>query len=204
MAYRLGPLTVHDPDLSALELTGDGFAAAGELVTLVVDPTVQSRLGMTANEARQARETVEAYRRDVTRAYAAGEWLPPHRHPEVRRARAEAEAELATLLGPHRSRRLHQASWRVRNADALLDDEVAEALGLSEEQRQALLVVMDANESGKAGIFEEIRPLRLQSPQQLQELGRRYEDAGTERLLAVLTEQQRQSFEKLKSWPGDG
>ena len=204
MAYRLGPLNVYDPDLSTLELTGDGFAAAGELVTVVVDATVQNRLELTADEVRLAREIVEAYRHDVERAYATGDWLAPHRHPAVRRAQAEAEAKIATLLGPHRMQRLKQASWRARNADALLDDDVANALELSEQQRQALLAVMDVNESEKTKIFEEIRHLRLRTTERLQELALQYEETGAERLLAVLTTQQRQAFERLKNQPTEG
>jgi hypothetical protein len=199
VAYRLGRLRVHDPEIGPLELQGDGYAAAGELVTLVAEPGVQRWLGMTADEAREAVQVVDAYRQEVSAAYASGEWLPPHRHAGAGQARAKAEARIATLLGDDRARRLARVSRRLRGADSLLDEDVAAAIGLSAAQRQALLAAMDENEAARAQLFRELRPLRLESPADLEERGKRDEESGAERLFALITAPQREAFERLRA-----
>ena len=50
MAYRLGELRVDDPETGELRVKGDGYAAAGELVTLIVSPEVHRLLDMTDDE----------------------------------------------------------------------------------------------------------------------------------------------------------
>jgi hypothetical protein len=203
VAYRLGRLTVRDPEAGLVEPVGDGFAAAGEPVTLAVEPNVQRWLAMSPEEAGEARRIAEAYRSAVSAAYTTGEWRPPHRHPGAQRARVAADAALAALLGEARGRRLERLSRRVRGADALLDPEVAASLGLSPEQRQALLAAMDENESARRRLFAEIAPARLHTEADLQERGARYEEAGAERLLALLTPDQREAFETLRSEPAE-
>ena len=47
MAYRAGELRVDDPEAGELRVTGDGYAAAGEVVTLLVSPDVHLLLGMS-------------------------------------------------------------------------------------------------------------------------------------------------------------
>jgi len=204
VAYRLGRLTVRDPEAGVLEPLGDGFAAAGEPVTLAVEGAVQRWLGMSADETREARRIADEYRSSVSAAYATGEWVAPHRHAGVQHARKAADDALAALLGTHRARQLERLSWRLRNADALLDEEVAAALGLTPEQRQALLAVMDENEASRLRLFAEIAAVRLSSEADLQERGRRYEEAGAERLLALLTPQQRAAFAELRARPAEG
>lgn len=201
MPYRLGRLHIDDPDLGRLEIEGDGFAAAGEPVTLVVEPTVQEHLQMLEEERAVALGIVRAYRQAVSAEYASGDWVPPHRHPGVRRARQEAEARLDEMLGPERASRLQRLSWRLRGADALLDDDLASVLRLSDEQREALMVTMDAREAGKTEIFEAIRGVRLATAEPLEELGRRYELSTSELLLAVLKPRQREEFDRITRPP---
>ena len=198
MAYRLGKLRFDDPEVGAVTIEGDGFAAAGELVTLIVSPEVQRHLDMSADEVAAAIDIVTGYRDALKRAYAGGDWKPTQIDPAARPARLEVASRIERLLGPDRARRLERLSWRIRGGDALLDDDVAAALQLTADQRRALAGAAAANEGDHQKILDELRSVRLQDPSVLQDRGTEAHQAGQERLLAVLTAEQRQRFGRLQ------
>jgi hypothetical protein len=198
MAYRLGTLRFDDPEAGTITVEGDGFAAAGEPVTLLVSPEVQRYLAMSADEAAAAADIAKGYREALKQIYAGGDWKPTHIDPAARPARQEVEARIEQLLGRDRAERLKRLSWRIRGGDALLDDDVAAALQLTPDQRRALAAAAAENERDHQRILGELRSVRLQSPTELQDRGTRAHDAGQERLLALLTTEQRQKFEQLR------
>jgi hypothetical protein len=81
MAYRFGELRLDDPEAGRLRVTGDGYAAAGELVTLIVSPEVHRLLGMSDDEVAGASEIDRRYREALRRIYSGGHWGPPHVDP---------------------------------------------------------------------------------------------------------------------------
>jgi hypothetical protein len=198
VAYRLGELTVDDPEAGTVTLQGDGFAAAGEIVTLLTSPQVQRYLQMSPEEAAQAAALANAYRERLNRMYAGGEWRAPHLDPRARPARQELESRAAALLGPDRMERLKRLSWRIRPGDALLDDDVAAAVGLTAEQRQELVRFAEANEGAHQAVLGEIRAVRLRSHDALEARGREVDEEAQQRLLARLTAEQRQRFDRLR------
>jgi hypothetical protein len=78
MAYRAGELRVDDPEAGELRVTGDGYAAAGEVVTLLVSPDVHLLLGMSEEEVAGASEIDRRYREALRQLYSGGQWRPPH------------------------------------------------------------------------------------------------------------------------------
>ena len=134
MAYRAGELRIDDPEAGELRVTGDGYAAAGEVVTLLVSPDVHLLLGMSGEEVAGAAEIVRRYREALRHVYASGQWRPPSVDPAAQPARDEVEREVGRLLGSERAARLRRLSWRVRGGDALLHEDLADTPRLTDQQ----------------------------------------------------------------------
>src|SRR5918998_5712879 len=114
MAYRAGELRIDDPEAGELRVTGDGYAAAGEVVTLLVSPDVHLLLGMSGEEVARAAEIERRYREALRQRYSGGQWRPPHVDPPALPARQEVERETGRLLGSERAALLRRLSWRGR------------------------------------------------------------------------------------------
>jgi hypothetical protein len=205
MAYRFGELRIDDPEVGQLWVTGDGYAAAGELVTLIVSPDVHRLLGMSDDEVAAASEIDRRYREALRRIYAGGHWGPPHVDPAAAPARREVERAVEQLLGEERTSALHRLSWRIRDGDALLDDGVADVLHLTEDQRGRLTRVAEENEREHARLLAEVSAVRgrgadrLSDSAGLEGRARSADEAGSARLLALLTAEQRERFAYLKA-----
>jgi hypothetical protein len=208
MAYRFGELRLDDPEAGRLRVTGDGYAAAGELVTLIVSPEVHRLLGMSDDEVAGASEIDRRYREALRRIYSGGHWGPPHVDPAAAPARREAERDIEEFLGEERTSALRRLSWRIRDGDALLDDDVAEVLRLTEEQRGRLMRVAEENEQEHTRLLAEVSAVRgrgadrISDPAGLSGRARSAHEAGSARLLALLTPEQQQQFARLKAGEG--
>jgi hypothetical protein len=208
MAYRFGELRLDDPEAGQLRVNGDGYAAAGELATLIVSPDVQRLLGMSDDEVAEASEIDRRYREALRRIYSSGHWRPPHVDPAVLSARKEVEREVERLLGEDRASRLHRLSWRVRGGDALLDEGVADALRLTDEQRRHVATVAEENEREYARLLAEGNAVRgrmaerISNSSGLQDRVMSANEAGHARLLALLTPEQQERFARLKEGEG--
>jgi hypothetical protein len=208
MAYRAGELRIDDPEAGELRLMGDGYAAAGEVVTLLVSPDVHLLLGMSGEEVARAAQIERRYREALRQVYSAGEWHPPHVDPAAQPARDEVEREVGRLLGSERAARLRRLSWRVRGGDALLDEDLADTLRLTDEQRRRVAAVAEENEAEYARVLAEHSAVRDRgagrSSDSSELLGRARDAdvAGSARLLAVLTPAQRERFARLQGGAG--
>jgi hypothetical protein len=208
MAYRAGELRIDDPEAGELRVTGDGYAAAGEVVTLLVSPDVHLLLGMSGEEVARAAEIERRYREALRQLYSGGEWRPPHVDPAALPARQEVERETGRLLGSERAALLRRLSWRVRGGDALLDGAVADVLDLTEEQRRRVATVAEENEAEYARVLAEAGAVRGRGAGRSSDssglLGRARDadEAGSARLLALLTPEQRERFTRLQGGAG--
>jgi hypothetical protein len=186
-----------DPLAGSLEIEGDGFAAAGEMVTLVVVSEVQQFLGMTHNEIAAARRTVSEYREAVSALYAGAGQRSPDPRNIGHLARQAAEA-LSTLLGEDRFRRLRALSWRVLDGDALLDDDVAALIDLSPRQRVELAALAETNAREADSTFKEFSRARLANVDEVHERAAAEDASRSRRLLDLLSPAQRRRFELLQ------
>ncbi|HWU08890.1 MAG TPA: hypothetical protein VN520_21325 [Streptomyces sp.] len=208
MAYRSGELRLDDPDAGRLRVSGDGYAAAGELVTLIVSPDVHRFLSMSDDEVAEASAIDRRYREALRRVYSGGQWRPPHVDPAAAPAREEVAHAVGRLLGDERTSRLHRLSWRIQGGDALLDDGVPDVLQLTAEQRRQVETVAEENEREYARVLAQVdavrgrQAARTSDPELVAVRARRAHDAGRARLLALLTVEQRARFAQLSTGGG--
>ena len=197
MAFRLGGITVDDPLAGTLQLKGDGYAAAGEIPTLLVSPEVQDYMHMSALEWEQARRISDRYRDALRQVYATGAWSPPHLNPATRIARRQLAADLKQLIGAERAGLLQALSLRVRSADALLDEEAITQLAIGESQLADLTKVAAMNEVENREALKEITDARLRDRSILVARALQLEEVGRRRMLGLLSAEQRRAFDAL-------
>jgi transcriptional regulator with XRE-family HTH domain len=118
----------------------------------------------------------------------------------------ELEQKVEAVLLPHQLERLDEIQLQLRGADALTDENVAEKLGLSDDQVSQLESIRDETAAQMRELFQaggfapgadvsdEDRQARREQFQQLRE-------EASEKLLAVLTEEQQQQFDEMKGEP---
>jgi hypothetical protein len=198
MGFRRGTRHFVDPLAGPLELEGDGFAAAGELVTLVVAPQVQRFLGMTADETAAAHRASSDYREALSALNARSD--PASVDPQdTGRVARQASDDLRAVLGRDRFQRLRELSWRVLEGDALLDDDVAAQLELTPKQRADLAAMAEINAREAAVAFREFSRARFANVDQLHERAAVEDATRSRRLLDLLSPAQRRRFEQLQA-----
>jgi hypothetical protein len=185
MEFRLGRLDVNDPEFGRLEMEGDGYAAAGELVTISILPTVQRQLGLTADQSASIADTVRQYRDRMSRGDA------------VASARTEAERRISATVGHDPATRLKRLSWRIRGADALLDEEVADALALGAETRTALAQAREDRAARRTAANRAFSGARFATADAFQARATEAAAVDDDMLLNVLSADQLAAFERL-------
>lgn len=114
----------------------------------------------------------------------------------------EQQAKILEVLTPSQRNRLTGISMQYRGVESLLDDQIADLLGLTKEQREEILMITEdlditlATERQKmvSQQFEERQKGRNEFLKKMQRLRKQAE----EKMLAVLTEEQRERFELLQ------
>lgn len=194
-----------------------GFGGGGGYMGLVRIEPVQTELKVTeeqkasidklADEQRAAREQERGDRggqdrpnfRDLSEEERAA------RMEEFRKEAAEREAksreQLAAILDDGQMQRLKQISIQLQGTQALSDDAVAKELGLTDLQKEE---IADTREEANREMFEQMRELFQGGPPQdgdrdanrakIEELRK----AADEKVLANLSDDQKQKFEAMK------
>lgn len=120
-------------------------------------------------------------------------------NPELRKSLADsAWGELPGILRPEQERRLREIETQARGAQALLDPDIQERLGLSEDQKGQLRTLLDAVRAEAQELMRQAKAQR--NPQSAEKVAGMRRDALT-RATAILTESQNQSFRDLLGAP---
>ena len=128
---------------------------------------------------------------------------------EIDKARGElrkkAEEALQKILSPEQFQRLKQLELQQRGPRALADEEQAQSLGLSQEQRQKIQQHLDQLEEKQRQLFEGLRDLprdqRRQRFETLREQVDQLRQQTEQAILQVLTQEQRAKWEQMLGEP---
>jgi serine/threonine protein kinase len=152
-----------------------GFSAA----TLLGQEAVQKDLKLSGEQVKEIDRTMNKVRWD---------WRP-----------ADVEKKLTDLLQSEQSKRLQQLIWQQRGTHALRDKDVADALELTDDQRERIRVIQDEAQRTMLGPDGGRRP----GP----DAGRRSEEFWREvtgNTLKVLTPEQRAKWKAMTGEPFHG
>ncbi len=176
---------------------GFGAFGGGGRMFLIINPAVQEELKLSEEQKELLRDLQNDVREKMRSLREIED--RQQRMQRMREIGREAQELLDAILEPEQKTRLEQIELQLQGPRALLRRDIAEKLGLTEEQQSKI-----------REIFESLRPdfrrIREMSPEQRREFFRsmreRAEKARQE-ALAVLTPEQKEKWEKMLGAPFD-
>ena len=185
---------------------GGGGGGGGGVIMLLGSEQVQKELELVDDQKAQLTKMQEEMRAQFTAAFAGVQDLSEEeRRKRFEEMRAKGEetmkqlrAKVEEILLPQQMDRLRQINLQVQGTRALNEPEVAEALGITEEQKTQLATIRD--ELRKQA--EERRAARQANQGNQGQDNQADRDArrkaAQDRIMAVLTDEQKAKFEELK------
>lgn len=189
-----------------------GRFMGGDGIGLLRSEAIQKELELVDAQKEKLRALAEELRSQMGRPGERGE--RQELTDEQRRARmaefmekAKARAEetrkkLAEILLPAQMERLEQIQLQLRGSTALADAKVADALKLTDEQKEKLRQIAEKSSEQRRSLFgdrtgddEQARRARWQ---EISEKMRKLSEQAREESLQVLTAEQREALEKMK------
>ncbi len=165
---------------------------------LLQQASVQNELKLSDEQIQKVTELAEKQRE----AFAGlGDLDPEERREKFAEAQTSQREELAKILSAEQGQRLKQIAWQQSGPQALANPEVATALELSDEQKQAV-------ETAQTDMREQMRELFAGGPDGDREAAREkmaeLQKAASEKLDKVLTPEQQTKFKELLGTPFTG
>jgi Spy/CpxP family protein refolding chaperone len=162
-------------------------------VTLAQLEEVRDELKLTDEHQKQIEQLNDELAEGMRTAFqdAGGDW--DKMRAAMNKAQAEVNEKLDKLLDPTQRKRMQEIYIQVNGAGALQDESVAQALQLTDEQKEKLEEVRDQSRddfmnAGLRDLDDEARAKKIE------ELTKSRDD----KLVAVLTEEQRADFSEMK------
>lgn len=188
---------------------GGGFGGGMSRLALLRSDAVQKELALsesTVESVQKLQEELRAGRRGGGQGGGRGNFqdLSQEERDQLRQRmeeRAKQEQEkLTSILSTEQMARLNQIYIQQQGARALRDPDIAEKLGLSEQQQQEIAT---ASREAQSGLREQMQDL-FQSGGDRQEMFAKMAELRTkadEGVLAVLTGEQKEKFAEMKGKP---
>lgn len=167
-----------------------GLFGVSRVRLLVLEP-VQQQLQLSAEKKLAIQAISDRFneRRRQIVADGGNQGDFPAMREKMEALRKEAVAELRAELDEKQQQRFTQLYLQVNGPLALLDDEVADLLELTAEQRQQLAEAQQKNYQGMRDAFQEFQKMSSEERQATYE---KLRSEGEKRLLGALTDQQKQ------------
>jgi len=170
---------------------------------LLGSPKVQRELGLSEEQKAKLKELAANYFREVRQQLGGlGELGEQQRMEKLARVQKKAHAQgrelckkIDEVFSSHQRERFRQILLQVRGVTALGDKDVAEALGLTDQQKRGLKAVGDSAREKLAELRRQRGDLEWQ---QVREKAQAIQKESTEKALALLTRDQKERFEKMK------
>jgi hypothetical protein len=164
---------------------GGGAFGGGNLM-LLSQKSVQEELHLSADQTKQIEQAAEKQRESMGGLRDLGQQERRQKLQELNKAN---EGLLAEVLKEDQLKRLKQISLQQRGAGALADPEVAQTLGLTDEQKSQIQTIQRESQQEMRGLFQGGGD-RQEARKKMDSL----RSASTEKALGLLSTQQREKW----------
>ncbi|MCA9215463.1 MAG: hypothetical protein KDB27_20500 [Planctomycetales bacterium] len=161
---------------------------------LVANEKVQAELKIN-DEQKALVEEVNEKLREERRSLFQGGGDRAEMREKMAKMNDEAAEKIIAKLDDNQKKRLTEIYIQVADGNALLDKAVAKELNVDEEQQKKLEDASEKNREEMTAAFQDFRDM---SAEERQETSTKLRRESNERLLAVLTAEQKEQFGKLK------
>lgn len=175
-----------------------GGVSRVELATL---DSVQTDLGLTDEQKQllqSLNEQLRADRRALFQGGGGGKGNFGQLREDMAKLDSEATAKLNEQLSPEQQRRLTGLYVQANGTNALTDPAVQDALQIKDEQMEEL---RNAQQSLRQASFDTFRDFRNMSDEERQNAAAKLQKDADNKLKALLSEEQRTSFDQLQGEP---
>lgn len=178
---------------------GFGGGRGGNSLSLLTQKSVQDELKMSEEQITKAAEQVEKQResfaglRDLSRE---------ERQVKMQEREKANQALLAEILKEDQLKRFKQISLQQRGGQALSDPEVAQALGLSTEQKDRIQAIQEASQGELRELFQ--AGAGGGDRAELQKKAEALRASVNEKATAVLTAEQQTKWKEMNGAPFKG
>jgi len=194
---------------------GMGFGGGSALGLLRLEQ-VRKELELVDDQVAKLNQLAEKLRSEMRERFSGLRDLSPEERrakmqelgQELRKRNEELEAEVKKILLPHQLTRLEEIRLQLMGLRALDDPKVAEALGITEEQKAKMQQIREQAREKMRSLFEQMRGMRDLTEEERaakrEELRKQFQEArqGVEKkILDVLSDEQKETFEKMKGEP---
>jgi hypothetical protein len=165
-------------------------------VMLLNRPQVQEDLKLTEEQVKQVKEVFQKVKKEIADLQ---DLEGPTRFDKMAAKFQEADRAAGRVLRPEQGKRLKQLGLQLQGVRALLTPDVARELGLSDEQKRK---IKEAQEEARkqGGKLREDAASRTEARKQLAGLMK----ANTEKVQALLTDEQRAKWKEMLGEPFKG
>jgi len=198
-----------------MAVAGRGFGGGSALNLLRLEQ-VRKELELLPDQTEKLTQLAEKLRSDLRERFSGLRELSQEERQaklqelreELQKRNEKLEGEVKKILLPHQLTRLEEIRLQLMGLRALQDPKVVEALGITEEQQKEMQEIQQAAREKMGSLFEQMRGLRELSEEKRaakrEEMRKQFQEArqGTEKkLLGVLSDEQKETFEKMKGEP---
>lgn len=177
---------------------GFGFGRTTHQLQIVALPEVETDLKLTDEQKTQIADLSDEFddeRRDLGFGGGGGGGFSPEAQAERAKLNADYAGKLNELLEEPQQKRLQEIYVQVNGTNALLDDAIATALKISDEQKEKFETVRQDQFDAQREAFQDLQGADREEIQaRMAELTKARDDA----YLAVLTDEQKTQFEGMK------
>jgi Spy/CpxP family protein refolding chaperone len=169
-----------------------GGIAKAQLATL---DEVQTELKLSDEQKTQVADINDALGEDRSALFGGDFGAFSEIRPEMDRLNREASGEVDKVLDDNQRKRLQEIAIQVNGPAALNDPSVVEQLKLTDEQKQKL---EDVRAENNKAAEEAMADFGEMSREERREKFRDLSETAGEKLLGVLTDEQKEQFEQMK------
>lgn len=178
---------------------GFGGGRGGNSLGLLTQESVQDELKLSDEQIKKATEQVEKQRESFA---GLRDLSQEERQAKMQESAKANQAVLAEILKEDQLKRFKQISLQQRGGQALADPEVAQALGLSTEQKDRIQAIQEASQGELRELFQ--AGAGGGDRQELQKKAEALRASVNEKATAVLTPEQQTKWKEMTGAPFKG